>query len=64
VASATETVTQTNRRLRQFLELPTHVRITENLLLETLSWEEYWVIVKSYAARLTGVRTGRMDADT
>jgi hypothetical protein len=52
-ASGVETVTETNRRLRQFLELPSDVRITETLLMEQMSWPEYWVIITSYAARLT-----------
>ena len=64
-ASGVESRTYTHRRLRQFLELPADVRITEHLLLEKMSWAEYWTIISDYAAQLTrGARTGRMDAAT
>jgi hypothetical protein len=62
VASATENLTQAHRRLRQFLELPGHVRITENVLLETISWEEYFELMVAYCERACA--QGRMNADT
>jgi hypothetical protein len=65
VASAVENRTLTNRRLRQFLELPARTPITENVLMETLTWESYFELIVMYSERLTqGARTGRMDADT
>jgi hypothetical protein len=62
VASAVESREVTNGRLRQFLELPAHVPITKGLLLESMTWEEYWTIVTDYAARACAPE--RMDADT
>jgi hypothetical protein len=64
LASAVEGRAQTHRRLRQFLELPSHTKLTESLLCTRMTWEEYYELMVAYCERACAPGTGRMDADT
>jgi len=63
LASAVESRTVTHRRLRQFLELPRGAKISETLLIQHMTWEEYVIIMTSYAERACAPGIGRLQAD-